>query len=220
MTAALPTLLTFYGGTFDPVHNGHLAIARCARDVLACDIRLMPAADPPHRSPPGASAVQRAAMLDLAVAGERGLLVDRRELARSTPSWTIATLRAVRAEFGAQMPVALLLGADSFRGLPDWKSWRELFELAHFVVAQRAGNPLEAALPAELETFMGGRQVNSPAALRDAPAGLILTLEQPLQAESATDVRQRIRDGRPWRGLLPDAVADYIDQHHLYADRG
>lgn len=220
MMAAPPALLAFYGGTFDPVHNGHLAIARCARDTLDTEIRLMPAADPPHRAPPGASAAQRAAMLELAIIGERELLVDRRELARSTPSWTIDTLRQVRGEVGDQQPIALLLGADSLHGLTSWKAWRELFDLAHFVVAPRAGNPLDNAFPAELEAYVSRRRVDSPLPLRNTPAGLIVALQQPLQAESATDVRQRIATGAPWRDLLPAAVADYIEHHHLYADMG
>ncbi|MET0718340.1 MAG: nicotinate-nicotinamide nucleotide adenylyltransferase, partial [Pseudoxanthomonas sp.] len=97
-------LKLFYGGTFDPVHNGHLAIARAARDELDCTVRLMPAADPPHRAPPGADARQRAEMLDLAVIDERGLQVDRRELLRDGPSYTIATLRELRGEYGPLAP--------------------------------------------------------------------------------------------------------------------
>ena len=211
-------LRVFYGGTFDPVHNGHLAIARCARDVLATDVRLMPAADPPHRAPPGAGVAHRATMLDLAVTGEPGLLVDRRELERSSPSWTIDTLREVRAGLGDATPVALLVGADSMRDLPQWKDWRDLFTLAHFVVAERRGSPLDANLPAALEGVVAGRWADAPDDLRAAPAGRILRLRQPLQAGSATELRQRIARGRAWRHLVPDSVAAYIDRHRLYAD--
>ncbi|MBP6750924.1 MAG: nicotinate-nicotinamide nucleotide adenylyltransferase, partial [Xanthomonadaceae bacterium] len=119
-------LRLFYGGTFDPVHNGHLAIARAARDALGTSVWLMPAADPPHRDAPGASADQRAAMLDLAVEGQTGLRVDRRELERATragdaPSYTIDTLRELRAKFGEQAPLAFLIGADSLHGFATWK---------------------------------------------------------------------------------------------------
>ncbi|WP_157722848.1 nicotinate-nucleotide adenylyltransferase, partial [Stenotrophomonas pictorum] len=145
-------LWLLYGGTFDPVHNGHLAIARCARDELASPVRLMPAADPPHRAPPGADAAQRAAMLELAIAGEPGLSVDLRELVRAkehpgVPSWTVDTLRQLRAQIGASQPVALLIGADSLLGLPEWHEWERLLELAHLVVADRPGSPLEGGLP-------------------------------------------------------------------------
>ena len=124
-------LAIWYGGTFDPVHNGHLAIARAAADTFGVPVTLVPAAGPPHRTAPGADAAQRAHMLDLAVAGDRRLRVDRRELQRPGPSWTVDTLRELRAERGAAAPLALLVGADSFRSLPTWKHWRQLPELAH-----------------------------------------------------------------------------------------
>lgn len=221
----MPGLLVLYGGTFDPVHNGHLAIARVARDALGVDIHLMPAADPPHRPPPGAVAGDRVAMLRLALADEPGLLPDLRELQRhavdgARRSYSVDTLRGLRAELGADAPVALLVGADSFVGLPTWKSWQELFELAHFVVASRAGSPLDAELPPPLADAVQGREAVSPESLRLQPAGHVLYLRQPLHAQSATDIRHRIAAGRPWRHLVPAAVADYIQSHGLYADAG
>lgn len=206
----------FYGGTFDPVHHGHLAIARHARDALQAGIRLMPAADPPHRATPGASALHRARMLDLAIAGERGLEVDRRELRRGNRSYSIDTLREIRAELGRDAPVALLIGADSLLDLPQWKDWRALFDSTHFVVAARPGIALDGALPEPLQGFVDGRWVDSVDPLHAAPAGLLLRLQQPLQPESATDVRHRIADGRPWRERVPPAVAGYIERHRLY----
>ncbi|MEO6263492.1 MAG: nicotinate-nucleotide adenylyltransferase [Luteimonas sp.] len=209
-------LRVFYGGTFDPVHNGHLAIARAAHDALAADIHMMPAADPPHRAPPGASAIDRAAMLQLAIAGGPGLLLDRRELDRGGRSWSIETLHALRAEFGSDAPIAWLVGVDSFVGLPTWKSWRELFELAHFVVAERPGSSPDDELAPELARIAAGRWIENADALRRAPAGLLLRLNQPLHAHSATDLRDRIAAGLSWRHLLPPAVADYIAAHDLY----
>ena len=191
------SLRVYYGGTFDPVHDGHLAIARAARDALDATIRLMPAADPPHRAPPGANAAQRARMLDLAVAGEPRLLVDTRELARAGRSYTVETLRELRREIGDTAPVALLVGADSFLDLPQWREWQALFDLAHFVVAQRPGSPLERGLAPELAALVAGRDAADAAALRAAPAGRVLRLNQPLHAESASEVRQRIAAGQP-----------------------
>ncbi|WP_425606030.1 nicotinate-nucleotide adenylyltransferase [Lysobacter firmicutimachus] len=211
-SVGVPDLSVFYGGTFDPIHDGHLAIACAARDALAAQVRLMPAADPPHRAPPGASAEHRARMLDLAVAGEPGLVVDRRELLRDGPSYTIETLRQLRAEFGPAQPLALLVGADSFLDLPQWREWRSLFDLAHFVVAERPGSPLEA----ERIPFAAGRETASVDCLRQAPAGRVYRLRQPLQAESASQVRARIAAGEPWRELVPPAVAAYIERHGLY----
>lgn len=210
-------LAVFYGGTFDPVHCGHLEVARHARAQLQATVRLMPAADPPHRPAPGASALHRAQMLDLAVAGERGLGVDRRELERSTPSYSIDTLRDIRAELGPVAPVALLIGADGLVSLPQWKDWQALFGFTHFVVAERPGIDLDGVLPAPLPGFLETRWASGVDQLRAAPAGRVLRLQQPLHPETATDVRQRIGEGLPWHDLVPAAVAAYIDRHHLYA---
>ena len=221
----MPGLFVLYGGTFDPVHNGHIAIARDARDALDADIHLVPAADPPHRPPPGAAAGDRVAMLKLALADEPGLLPDLRELRRHAAdgarrSYSVDTLRGLRAELGAEAPIALLVGADSFIGLPTWKSWRDLFDLAHFVVASRAGSPLDAELPPLLAEALQGREATSPDQLRGQPAGRVLYLRHPLHAQSATDIRHRIAAGLPWRGLVPPAVADYIHCHGLYGEPG
>jgi nicotinate-nucleotide adenylyltransferase len=217
----MSVLLVLYGGTFDPVHNGHLAIARTARDVLDCDIHVMPAADPPHRAPPGANAEARLAMLQLALAGEEGLLLDRRELERHARndmarSWSIDTVRDLREQVGSDAPIVLLVGADSFIGLPTWKDWHALLDAVHFVVAERPGNPLDAALPTELAEAMAGRWIDSVDGLGQCPSGRVLRLRQPLQAHSATDLRRRIASGLPWRHLLPPRVADYIEANGLY----
>lgn len=209
-------LHVLYGGTFDPVHNGHLAVARHARDALSAEVHLMPAADPPHKGPTHADARQRAEMLALAIGTESGLVLDRRELLRDGPSYTIDTLRALRGEIGQQVPVALLVGADSFLGLPSWRSWQQLFELAHFVVAERPGNGLEDRLPAELSRQTDGRWIESQAGLHHDPAGRILRLQQPLRSESASDIRRRIRDQDTWQDQLPPPVAAYIVENGLY----
>ncbi|MGV8941672.1 MAG: nicotinate-nucleotide adenylyltransferase [Lysobacter sp.] len=210
-------LVVFYGGTFDPVHCGHLEVARQARDRLQTTILLMPAADPPHRPAPGATALQRAQMLDLAVAGERGLKVDRRELLRNTPSYSIDTLHGIRGELGPDAPVALLIGADGLLDLPQWKAWQALFSLAHFVVAERPGIDLDGRLPEPLPSFLKTRWTHSVEDLRTAAAGRVLRLQQPLHPQSATNVRRNIAEGRSWRSLVPTAVAGYIDRHKLYA---
>lgn len=219
MNPAGPALRVFYGGTFDPVHCGHLHIARDARDHLAAVIRLMPAADPPHRAAPGASAEHRARMLDLAVAGERDLLVDRRELLRDAPSYSVETLRGIRAEFGLHAPVALLIGADSLAGLAQWKDWQALFELAHFVVAARPGVDIDRQLSAPLQAVLDGRWTEAVLDLASAPAGRVLCLRNRLHPGSATDIRARIAAGEPWRERVPAPVAEYIVQHQLYVKR-
>lgn len=209
-------LQVLFGGTFDPVHNGHVGVARQARDTLRAEIRLMPAADPPHKSGTHASADQRADMLRLALAGERALHVDLRELHREGPSYTVDTLRALRDEVGPDAPWAILIGADSFRTLDSWDRWRELFELAHVVVARRPGSALDTALPLALAEVVRDRVVDDPRRLHQSGSGAICFLDQPLFAESATEVRQRIRAGEPWQHLVAPAVAAYILENGLY----
>ncbi|WP_269791195.1 nicotinate-nucleotide adenylyltransferase [Stenotrophomonas sp. Iso1] len=213
-------MLMFYGGTFDPVHNGHLAIARCAAQELQVPVRLMPAADPPHRALPGADARQRAHMLELAAADEPDLIVDLRELQRAArrpgvPSWTTDTLRDIRAEFGLSRPVALLMGADSLLGLTTWHEWEHLLGLAHIVVAERPGSVLDGTLPPLLAAHLRDAWAPSIRALSSA-AGRVWRLHQPLHAESATAVRELIASGGQWRSLVPAKVADYIQTEGLY----
>lgn len=216
------SLRLYYGGTFDPVHTGHLAIARAARDELGVDVRFVPAADPPHRALPGADAEQRMRMLELAVAGEPGLRVDRRELLRadvepSRPSYTVDTLRDLREQYGLRAPLAWLVGADSLASLSTWHAWTDIPALAHLVVADRAGSPLD---PRELEPALAAalerRWTDDPGDLATLPAGRVLRLRQPLRPESASEVRLRMARGGDWRSLLPPAVADWIAAHGLY----
>lgn len=216
MTDSAGPLQVYYGGTFDPVHLGHLGIARTARDVLQATVRLMPAADPPHRDVPGANAEQRAKMLELSIEGDAGLRVDRRELARSGRSYTVETLEQIRSERGPQAPLVLLMGADSFAGLAGWHRWHDLLRLSHLVVAARAGSPLDANFPDEVARHVAGRWISSPDALRDAPAGRVLRLDQTRQGESATEVRRRIASGRNWEALVTPAVARFIRMNRLY----
>lgn len=217
--ASLPVI--WYGGTFDPVHEGHLAIARAAAATFGVPVTLAPAADPPHRAAPGASAMQRAHMLDLAVAGDRRLRVDRRELHRPGPSWTVDTLRELRGERGPVAPLALLLGADSFRSLPQWRQWRQLPQLAHFIVAARHPDDALDALAAELAEAVEGRWTDDPRDLARAPAGRCFALQQPLRGESATAVRRGLARGdQAWRDQVPAAVAAYIQAQGLYRPGG
>lgn len=209
-----------YGGTFDPIHNGHLAVARTVRDALSAQIALLPAHDPPHKGPTRADAQQRAAMLDLAVDGERGLCVDRRELNREGPSWTVVTLAELRRELGNDMPIAWLIGADSLLQLASWHRWRELFELAHILVVDRAGTAVDAdalgILAPEVLAEIKPRW-RDPGQLAAAAHGGFAHVALPaLRPESSTELRRRIRDGEPWQEWVPPAVAAYIVRHGLY----
>ena len=209
-----------YGGTFDPVHAGHLAIARAAAQALSAPVHLLPAADPPHREPPGASAGQRARMLELAAGGDGQLLVDRRELNREGPSYTIDTLRQVRAEIGDEEPLVWIMGLDSLRQLDEWREWRGIFDFAHVLGAERPGTRLDPAWLREQAPAVADEisaRWRAPGALRDAPAGGYAPLPiQPLRGESATEVRRRIATGGDWQALVPAPVARYIREQGLY----
>jgi nicotinate-nucleotide adenylyltransferase len=206
-----------YGGTFDPVHEGHLAVADAAAELFDSEVALLPSADPPHRAPPGASALDRAAMLDLAIEGHPRLRVDRRELHRTGPSYSVDTVREVRAEIGNEAPLAWLLGADAFRELATWHHWRELFALTHLIVAARPGYPLDALTP-ELRDAVAARWADDPSALRRAPAGLVFRLELQ-RPDSATEVRGRLAEGADVDDRVPPAVAVWIRRHGLYGCR-
>ncbi|MCC4615568.1 nicotinate-nucleotide adenylyltransferase [Xanthomonas campestris pv. asclepiadis] len=210
----------YYGGTFDPIHLGHLAIACAARDELGALVHLVPAADPPHRPAPGATAAQRAGMLELALADTPGLVLDTRELQRasrnSAPSYTVDTLRELRAEFGATTPIAWLLGADAFMGLSSWHQWEDLFELAHFVIAARPGTTLDLADAPQLAAAVQGRWAARAGELGISPAGRLWSLQQPLRGESASAVRSRIAGGGHWQALVPASVVAFIAHEGLY----
>lgn len=204
-----------YGGTFDPVHHGHLRLAIELCDRLGVDrVHLLPCHIPPHRGGTGASAAQRLRLLSLAVAGEPRLVVDDRELRRGGASYTADTLRHLRRELGPETPLAMVVGTDAFAGFDRWREWVEIPALAHIVVVRRPGPGLTPdSAPARL---LAERRVGSPQALHEVPAGRILELNPPWLDISATGIRERIAAGRSPRYLLPDAVWSEIRQLGLY----
>ncbi len=197
--------LAIFGGTFDPIHLGHLCVAWEASELLDADVLMMPSGVPPHRPPPIASAPQRLAMLEVALQGQSRLIVDARELARSGPSWTVDTLAELRAEHGDR-PLVLLLGADAFAGLPSWHDWRRLFELAHVGVLSRPGE--RAPLPQELQRETGDRWVASSTALQSVPAGHLMALSVTPLEISATRIRELLAAGREPRYQLAVGLFD------------
>ena len=206
--------LALFGGTFDPIHHGHLRSAWEASLLLDADVALLPANVPPHRPQPLAPARARAAMLRAALAGQSRLAVDERELRRDGPSYTVDTLREVRAEVGAQRPLVLIVGSDAFAGLETWHEWRELFVLAHLAVLGRPG--VEPALPPALAAEFARRRSAPDSAWRASPAGAIVPLAVTPLEISATDVRRRVAAGEEPRFLVPDAVCALIRAHGWY----
>ena len=207
------------GGTFDPIHNAHLQLAQEARMVAGLgEVRLIPAGSPPHRHLPRAPANDRLAMARLAIKGHAALSVDEGEVRSSQPSYTVPTLRRLRIALGMERPLVLILGADAFVGLESWHAWRELFSLAHLLVATRPNHVLDASrMPDNLAAELTARQC-SPEGMSSVPAGRVASFVMTPMEISATAIRQRLASGESVRGLLPDSVLDYISHHNLYQD--
>ncbi|MCP8464095.1 nicotinate-nucleotide adenylyltransferase [Pseudomonas sp. ZM23] len=214
MKKARPRRIGLFGGTFDPVHIGHLRSAvEMAEQFEFDELRLMPNARPPHREIPQVTAAQRLAMVELAVAGVAPLVVDDRELKRDKPSYTIDTLESLRGELDEQDQLFLLVGWDAFCGLPTWHRWDELLEHCHVVVLQRPDADSEP--PEDLRDLLAARSVADPKAMT-GPAGQITFVWQTPLAVSATQIRELLSQGRSARFLVPDAVLNYIEAHGLY----
>lgn len=209
--------LGLLGGTFDPVHFGHLRLAEEAREALdLAQVLWIPAGRPPHRALPRAAAADRLEMVRLAIAGNPHFALDDAEARAETPSYTVPTLERLRALHGLR-PLVLVLGSDAFLGLPAWHRWRELFDLAHIAVATRPGFDLAAEeMSADLAEEFAPRLGNDPAGLKNAPAGRIVPFAMTPLAISASLIRARIAAGLSVRYLLPDPVREYIEPHHLY----
>lgn len=204
------------GGSFDPVHVGHLALARAAQTALRLDeVRFVPAGIAWQKDGATASAADRLAMLRVAVGRHPGWTIDECELRRAGPSYTIDTLRELRAALGPQPALILLLGGDQFRNLATWRAFDELARHAHIAVTQR-GPGRFSDLPEPLETLLAQRGRD---ALPDAPAGSIVFFTMPPVAVSSSGIRAQLAAGERPESLLPPGVLDYIENRHLYSGR-
>jgi nicotinate-nucleotide adenylyltransferase len=206
-----------FGGTFDPIHYGHLrtALELKARVGLAA-VHFVPVANPPHRAAPLNDGKLRLRMVEAAIGDEPGFVADDRELKRPGVSYTVDTLGSFRGELGAARPLCLLLGMDAFLGLPQWHRWRELLELAHVVVAHRPG--WEAPGTGELGDWLRTRAAPDVTALATRPAGFV-HVEPVTQLEiSSTDLRDTLRAGRDPKYLVPDGVRQIILETECYAE--
>ncbi len=203
------------GGTFDPIHYGHLRLAEEMAEVLdLAEVRFIPAGRPPHREAPATGALHRLEMTRRAIASNSRFVVDDREVRMDRASYTVDTLTELRAELDPAQPVFLLLGADAFWGLPTWHDWTRLFDLAHIAVAERPGSRwLQSdALPDPLTAEVHKRQTAGPT----APAGAVLFKPMTPLGISATAIRDALARGHSARYLTPDAVLDYIHTFQLY----
>ncbi len=214
--------LGLYGGTFDPVHLGHLRLAEEAVDALGlCGVRWIPAGQPLLRDAPRADARARLAMVRVATEGNPRFSVDAAEVEAEHPSYTVPTLERLRQDevLGRDRPLVLLVGADAFAGMVSWHRWERLFELAHIGVAHRPGYRLEdAALPPALAEQLARRGGAVPADLRASPAGRIATFAMTQLDISATRIRAALSKGESVRYLLPEALIGHIQNHRLYTE--
>ena len=208
------------GGTFDPIHYGHLRLAEELGETLRLDeVRLIPSGTPPHRSAPQVAAGHRLAMARLATADNARFKVDEREVHRAGPGYTFDTLAELRAEAGSDRPLALLVGADAFLEFATWHRWHEIFGLAHIAVAHRPGYPLERwaeRMPQPLAREYTARLMQQPLATHLQPAGGIVVVPFTALDISATAIRDTLKAGASPRYLLPASVLDYIHAHKLY----
>jgi nicotinate-nucleotide adenylyltransferase len=207
--------LGIFGGTFNPIHNGHLRSALEVREALALEqLLLVPAAVPPLREAPSVSAQMRADMVESAIAGEPGLACDRRELLRPGPSYTYDTLAELRREHGETLSLCLVLGTDTLAQLEQWHRWRELLEVAHMVIVARPG--WHSPPGGEIGDWLRQHQVTEQGALHRSPAGKVLKIELRQLPISATEIREMIGAGRSPRYLIPDTVWHYIQRTGAY----
>ncbi|REF28943.1 nicotinate-nucleotide adenylyltransferase [Xenorhabdus cabanillasii] len=212
-----PIIHALFGGTFDPIHYGHLRpVEALAKQVGLKQVILLPNHVPPHRLQPEASPQQRLEMVHLAVQDNPLFTVDTRELQRQTPSYTIETLKSFREEVGEQCPLAFIIGQDSLQSIHTWHRWTELLDICHLLVCSRPGYARQLATP-EMQQWLEQHQVDTPAPLSQKSHGYIYLAETPLLDISATDIRQRHQQGLNCDDLLPPSIQNYIDSQKLYS---
>jgi nicotinate-nucleotide adenylyltransferase len=204
------------GGSFDPVHNAHVALGGYfTRMLLPDELRIIPAGNPWQKEPLHASAADRVAMLRLAFERQPvPVVIDEQEISRQGASYTIDTLRAVRAEAGVEASIVFVIGADQLLHLNTWHEWRSLFDLAHICAASRPGFSTDA-LPADVAREFS-RRAATATQLRDTPHGLTFLALNLAVDVSATKIRSLLAQGERPHRLLPVSVLDYIEQHNLY----
>jgi len=202
------------GGTFNPIHHGHLRLALELYERLdLAKVLLIPSAHPPHRAQPSMSSQRRLEMVQAAIVGVEGLCVDDRELRRQYPSYTVDTLKSLREDY-PDRSLCLILGLDAFLGLPSWYKWELLITLAHLIVVRRPDTLEEEQSPTILN-FIKQYQTLNVENLKRKTGGTIWVEEIPMLAISATQIRDLIAAGKKPHYLLPPAVLDIINSHHL-----
>lgn len=221
------SLIGIYGGTFDPIHYGHLRIAEELTEILRLNhLFFLPAGQPRLRDTPVVTGAHRVTMLHAAIRGNAMFSVDDREIRRFGETYSVESLQEIRQEYqakykaGKHIALCFIIGVDAFIRLPHWYRWCELFELCHLVIVNRPGSALInnlSDLPDELKAACQTRQAATIEELKNSHCGRIFTTSTTLLDISSTKIRSIIASGKSVRYLLPEAVLDYIDKHNFYA---
>ncbi|WP_330984489.1 MULTISPECIES: nicotinate-nucleotide adenylyltransferase [Enterobacterales] len=212
----MTALKAIYGGTFDPVHYGHLKPVEILANLIGlAKVVIMPNNVPPHRPQPEATSAQRKEMLQLAIADKPLFELDERELKRDTPSYTSETLKAWRQEAGPNQPLAFIIGQDSLINFPTWHDYQSILGHAHLLVCRRPGYPM-AMKEEQHQHWLDAHLTHRADDLHNSPAGKIYLAETPWFDISATLIRERLQKGESCAEMLPEAVLAYIHQHGLY----
>lgn len=206
------------GGTFNPIHYGHLRMAQELADALDLDsVRFIPAASPPHKDKPAVSAEQRAAMVKLAIASNDRFVFDERELHRTGASYTVNTLLSLREELGKETSITLFMGSDAFTKFDTWHRWQEIIQLCHIALVQRPQlRSHDQKLSKSLETFLHNHYSENSGDLHHLPSGFVTMRQITALDISSTAIRHALQHDDSVRYLMPDIVIDYIRQHQLY----
>ncbi len=206
------------GGTFNPIHNGHLCMAQDLAEALNLDeVRFIPSANPPHKAVPAVSAEHRAKMVQLAIQGNPLFKLDTRELERTGASYTIDTLISLQEELGGTAALCLMMGSDAFTYLNTWHRWQALIDYCHIILVQRPTSNTQPKLAEELSVLLHDHYTENVSDLSSESAGYIHMQKITALDISATNIREQLKAGHSPRYLMPDAVLKYIENHDLYA---
>jgi len=210
-------MICILGGTYDPVHFGHLRTALDVQQALGISqVHLLPCRVPPHRDEPHLPASARLELLELAVQNEAALQIDTRELEREGPSWMVDTLQSLRKDIGPDEPLCLALGMDALAGLASWHHWQDIPALCHLVVMHRAGYDWPAE--GEVADWLKTARMDDAATLHGAPAGWVAAVRVTQLDISSTGIRRLLAAGHNARYLLPEAVLERMTQENWYAN--
>ncbi|EST59316.1 nicotinate-nucleotide adenylyltransferase [Proteus cibi] len=215
-TPLINQAIALYGGTFDPIHYGHLRPVEALSGLIGLkEVIWLPNNIPPHRPQPEASSQQRLEMVQLALEPYSSFKVDTRELEKPTPSYTIETLRDFRKEIGDKQPLAFIIGQDSLLSINTWHQWDKLLDVCHLLVCARPGYQTHFE-NTQMQTWLTQHQTKQQEDIHCLPSGKIFLADTPLYNISATDIRARHKAGLNCHDLLPNSVEDYIRQQQLY----